>query len=510
MRMIASVPTLAACCVCAGFASAETVAVWSFDDGTPPGAASALVTAVNAPALDATAAGNGGGSAPTFNADVPGSVIYSRSGGAPLNSANSASLRFVNAGLPGNTYSHDGGCVTAPDNDPLLRATNLTVEAFVKVDRNVGYPLIVGKARPSEGVIGSTSWNIDMNDNGYPRIRIDNASGFNQNWGASVSIEDGKWHHVAFTFTAADNSVRLYVDYVLSGSGNAGSGLVYEAGELRIGEGAGGQAFDGWIDEVRISDKVLQPYQFMTLSAPTPTVGYWPFDDGAADTAAGTLVNTFYAPVLNGTAVAGGSGSPTFSSERPPATTARISDGYKGPEINVNSGSLFFSSGSYVSVPGIEVTNFTAEAFVKVNQHGYEWPQLIGKARDLTGGLSWSLAINCDGYLRARFDTQTPPSNDGVNTCFESSAAMVDGQWHHVALTYSDATHTVKLYKDYVKVLENATWASLKFDDGVYKIGAGDGNFNGWIDEVRLTASVLEPVAFLHTMPIAGTTIAVH
>jgi len=336
---------------------------------------------------------------------------------------------------------------------------------------------------------------------------------------------DGKWHHVAFTFTAADNSVRLYVDYVLSSLGYAGSALVYDASELRIGEGAGGQAFDGWIDEVRISDQVLQPDQFMTLTAPTSTVGYWTFDDGAAPALPATLTNTFYAPILYGTAEAVGNGAkPTFSSERPPATTPRISDGKKGPVVNVNSGSLFFvdtdvtnapwMGGGQVKVLGTSVptqlTNFTAEAFVKVNRHYENWPQIIGKARNLTGGLSWSLAINSAGNLRARFDSQVPPDTWGQNDCFESSANMLDGQWHHVAITYDYPAQHVTLYKDYVKVLEGTTVHPMVCDGGDIKIGAGDQPFDGWIDEVRLTSRVLTPTEFLYAVPVAGTLISVH
>ncbi len=503
----------------AGLASAETVAVWSFDDGTPTGAASALVTEVNAPTLNATAAGSGSGSVPTFNADVPGPIVYSRFGGAPLNSTNTASLRFVNAGLANNEeYSHNGGCATVPDNDPLLRATNFTVEVFVKVDRNVNWPLIIGKAHS-----GGTSWNIDMTNDGKPRVRIDNASGYNQAWDATVNIEDGKWHHVAFTFTAADNSVRLYVDYVLSRSGDARSSLIYDSSELRIGEGAGGQAFDGWIDEVRLSNAVLLPDQFMTvIGEATSTRGYWMFEDGASGTTADILANPFYAPLMNGVAESVGGAKPVFSSERPPATTSLISDGKGGPVVNSNAGSLFFvndriadapwAGGGQVAIPGAigpaQMTSFTAEAFVKVNRH-VGFPQIIGKTRDLTYGLSWSLAINASGNLRARFDTQIPPDGDGNNQCFESSAFIEDGQWHHVAITYDYSTQHVALYRDYVKVFDGDTRHPLVTDSGVIKVGAGDQSFDGWIDEVRLTDRVLAPTEFLYTVPRMGTIISV-
>lgn len=527
MRTLTGVRVFALGCFVAGLASAETVAVWSFDDGTPTDAASALVTEANAPTLNATAAGNGYGSAPTFNADVPGPKIYSRFGGPLLNSTNTASLRFINAGLANNNdYSHDGGRVTVPDNDPLLRATNMTVEVFVKVDRRVWWPLIVGKAREDGG---GTSWNIDMTNDGRPRIRIDSdplgtsgGSGWNRTVETSVNIEDAKWHHIAFTYNYADRAVKLYVDYVLSGQGNSPGDLVYDTRELRIGEGAGGQAFDGWIDEVRLSNEVLTPDLFMTVKEYTSTRGYWMFEDGASGATADKLANPFYTPVMDGTAESVGGAKPVFSSERPPATTSLISDGKGGPVVNSNAGSLFFvndriaeapwAGGGQVAIPGslgpAQMTNFTAEAFVKVNRHvGY--PQIIGKTRDLTYGLSWSLALNANGNLRARFDTQIPPDGDGGNQTFESEAFVEDGLWHHVAITYDYPTQHVSLYRDYVKVLDGTTLHPLVTDSGAIKVGAGDQSFDGWIDEVRLTDRVLAPTEFLYTVPLSGTMIQV-
>lgn len=500
---------------------AETVGYWRFDDGSAPAAAGTLVTEVNAPDFNGTAGVNGSASLPAFDNDRPAAQIYSRLGGPPLNPANSASLRFVNAGLPADTNSPAGGVVTVPDH-ALLRASNITVEVFLKVDRRVNWPLVIGKARSG----GNTSWNLDFDNTGKPRVRIDsnpvgtsNCSGWNQSWTSSVGVEDGRWHHVAFTYAHSNRAVRIYVDNVQRASGTSFSNLVYEANELRIGQGAGGRAFDGWIDEIRITDDVLVPDQFMTVIPTTVTRGYWMFEDGPAGTPAATLTNTFYAPMLYGTAgtTGGATVKPAFSSERPFATTPRISDGLGGPILNLNAGSLLFvnaglpdnpnsPSGGVVTVSGSvlpqSMTNFTAEAFVRVNRH-VNFPQIIGKSR--SGGTAWSLAINSSGNLRARFDTQIPPDNTGNNQSFEFSAKIEDGQWHHVALTYHYPTKTVRLFKDYVKVLESTTVNPVWLDSGSIQIGAGDRAFDGWIDEVRLTDRTLEPDEFLYTVAKEGT-----
>jgi len=74
-----------------------------------------------------------------------------------------------------------------------------------------------------------------------------------------------------------------------------------------------------------------------------------------------------------------------------------------------------------------------------------------------------------------------------------------------VALTYHYPTKTVRLFKDYVKVLESTTVNPVWLDSGSIQIGAGDRAFDGWIDEVRLTDRTLEPDEFLYTVAKEGT-----
>ncbi len=228
---------------------AETTALWQFDDGVPAVAATALVTEVNAPALNGAASQIGTGSNPVHSDDRPGVRIWSRYGGALLNTSNSASLRFVNAGLPAVTNSSSGGVITVPDNDPLLRASNVTVEAFIKVDRHINWPLIVAKPRADSN--GST-WNLLLDNTGKLMLRFDtqplgtgSGAGYNQTWSGTTSLEDGRWHHVAFTYSHTNRAVKAYVDYVLAISMSTFSNLVYDTSPLRIGQGSGAVAFDG-------------------------------------------------------------------------------------------------------------------------------------------------------------------------------------------------------------------------------------------------------------------------
>ena len=50
---------------------------------------------------------------------------------------------------------------------------------------------------------------------------------------------------------------------MLKTTGTTVNPIVYTDGDVMIGNGAGERAFDGWIDEVRITPQLLEPDQFL-------------------------------------------------------------------------------------------------------------------------------------------------------------------------------------------------------------------------------------------------------
>jgi len=504
----------------AASAGAETIALWRFDEGIVSNNATTLSSVYNPAIMAATAASNDGGPIPSFRDEIGLPYLTEGASGSSI-STNKCSLKFTNSGLPGNLSSSSGGVLTVPHN-AIMVLSNLTAEAFVKMDRLVDFPLIIGKVRS-----GGTTWNIDMDNSGKPRLRIDSnpvgtssGSGFNESVTSSVGINDGRWHHVAFTYTHATKTARLYVDYTQTASRTTWSNLVYTANELRIGQGAGGRAFDGWIDEVRISDQVLQPADFLMAAPDRDTYAYWSFDDGAPGTYADALTNRFFStPSINtlhgksGFLGAGGV-KPLFTNDLPSVTKIMVRDGATGETVNSNTAALFFrnsesgatpsnKSGSVVTVTGPYVpafpTNFTVEAFTRADRAA-KWPQIIGKNRSNGGSFSWSLGCEVNGTFRCRIDS-TSITNSTVhrdNQVFNSGISLYDGEWHHIAMTYHYPTRTAKLYVDYVLRITGVTAYEMYFDNGNILIGAGDNNYDGAIDEVRITKRVLEPSEFLY------------
>ena len=85
--------------------------------------------------------------------------------------------------------------------------------------------------------------------------------GNNQMFETSAKIEDGRWHHVALSYDSATRKVLIYKDYEQVHEGTTINPLWLDSGSIQIG--AGDMAFDGWIDEVRLTDRVLTPSQFL-------------------------------------------------------------------------------------------------------------------------------------------------------------------------------------------------------------------------------------------------------
>jgi len=516
-----------------GRAVAATIGYWTFDDGAPALAASSIVTPTNSPALNGTARTWAGGTTkPAFSGERGGLRVIDGIGGPRLNWGNRGSLRFVNRDVPDSKTSGAGSVVTVPDNDPLTRPHSFTVEAFVKVDRDVDFPTIVGKNRADAG---GTSWQMDINADGTLRVRIDSQAlglgsgnaGFNQSFRTTANLQDGQWHHVAMSYEDTNRAVELYADYVDVGGGTTVNPIVYDGQQLSVGAD-GGRALDGWVDEVRLSDAVLLPEQFLRWDTNTTprTVGFWQFDDGTPPAEADRLVCAVSSPALDGTAAAvtdtvPGS-KPVFNGLHPGGS---VIDGTNGPALHKNSSSLRFVN---AALPGdlnrhaggvVRVTDdasltrprdFTAEAFVKIDRR-VNWPTIVGKTR--AGGTSWVLDLSNNGTFRVRVDSQPPgfgSGTPGFNQGFHTSTNLEDGAWHHVALTYDDNTRAVDLYVDYVRRGGGRTVFPVVYDARVLTIGNDSGGraFDGWIDEVRLSDFVRHPDELLRAVvPETGTVI---
>jgi hypothetical protein len=153
---------------------ADTFGYWRFQDATPDATATTLASDFNTVELTGIAKSNGSGSSkPAFRADVPGTNIFNGIfGGSLLNANNSASLFFTNnSATP--ISSQNGGYVEITNAPSLAFPTNFTIEVFVKINRHVNWPLIIGKAREYNTNGVGASWGIDIECNGSVKSRFD-------------------------------------------------------------------------------------------------------------------------------------------------------------------------------------------------------------------------------------------------------------------------------------------------------------------------------------------------
>jgi hypothetical protein len=77
-------------------------------------------------------------------------------------------------------------------------------------------------------------------------------------------LADGLWHHVTYTFTNSSNVVNIYVDGVLSGSGNMALAPDVAGHVMRLGANPP-HFFHGQMDELRIYNRVLSQSEIQTI-----------------------------------------------------------------------------------------------------------------------------------------------------------------------------------------------------------------------------------------------------
>ena len=83
------------------------------------------------------------------------------------------------------------------------------------------------------------------------------------------ALNDGQWHHVAYTANATTDVTQVYIDGVLAGSATATAFSFpafnnFEVG--RLGRSSPTDAYDGSVDELRIYDSILTAAEITSLA----------------------------------------------------------------------------------------------------------------------------------------------------------------------------------------------------------------------------------------------------
>jgi len=234
-------------CFAVGQVNADTISYWRFEEGTNGVAASGADSI-----LDSAFSNHGTPSGdPFYDADVPVPTV-------PVTGmTNALSLLFDGS----------GDTVIIGTNAALDSAAPFTTEFWMKsADTSSGQKLLVDK---SHGFGDTTGWFFQSNPgSGFIDFGVGNGS-FPVVTSQSDLFDD-QWHHIAGTYDG--NSIEMFVDGVSQAELVVGT-YTSNTRDIRIGSARNnGRFFNGRIDEVRISNTVLAPSQFLAVPEPSSIV----------------------------------------------------------------------------------------------------------------------------------------------------------------------------------------------------------------------------------------------
>ena len=566
---------LAALCAAAFLpARADTVAWWHFDEADPGTTAEAgTIASETTPGQYAEpwtigsksdwsdSAQNGGAYLPVHAAPFRGLAVYDPV--SDTTRTNRASMKFTTARGGSSPDSNAGrawwgGMLLVRDGKTLYASCtrSITVETFVCTTGGVfnTFAPIVASVHTTD--FTNEKWAIYMEADGTISLRFNGTPYWSGTSGqaGTAKINDGAWHHVAFTWDGS--TVKVFVDYEqdkFKSSGNprqfSNSSTISYAdsngkdNRTRIGgypysNDNGSRKFNGLVDEVRVSDVALTPDQFLRLQpldmdedevlrvSFDPEAEYGALAVGAnlADALGPNHQKAVYKSWNSG-------GSAAYDrSEKPSAAigSSLFSDGADNyASFGFTTNGTGASAGRYVQAEALSSrlvggtsTNFTIECFFKTRgrvRGATSNRQTIFKlgSQVVLGQVTLSADTgNGNGMERGDLMLVYRDKEDGSNhydTSFD--ADLDDGAWHHVAFVIDGDRRQERTYVD-----GRLTHRRTNFDLGVTSdvvslfVGCGyyDGSwrptqyFDGWIDSLRVTKRALAPEEFLSAHPFGA------
>ena len=483
---------------------------------------------------------NNGGAAAFDTAEKPSAAI------GPALFANGvenvASIHFTTNGT-----GADSGCfMSAPNLAKWLvggSTTNYTIECFYKTSgqirgatskrqavfrlgawRNLGSATLCADDGNGSGM-ETGKMMVSVRDNPNNTDRYD--STFDSN------LDDGAWHHVAFVIDGENHQARTYIDGRISHRRqNFDMVFAYENNNYPLYAGCGFdggsawkpiQFFDGWIDALRVTKRALAPEEFMSKNSfgkigdgPQPLL-LADFNDGSFNLVCAS--NATFTVSGVGEARNGGS-SPAFVDS---VFGSLLLDGPNGTdkETSVKDLAMNRSRVVFPFSPLYELDSYTVEFWAKftgiVDENGSaanDSTSLAGRVPVLVcsqgGGADYDWYL-CRPYWESdalALSVRRNIAGDKVDYDIEFplNHNVVDGKWHHYALTFATSADTMKtsvsLYDDgdLADTRELASAVFVTRAGRVIKLLEGSSdqpNLVGIVNSLRISRGVLPPSRFL-------------
>ena len=574
--VLAAVSLMAVCT-----ASARTVAWYHFNEGAsgtkPTGGQPVILNAVDPDSLAGkpyVATGKAATSAtgdnlPAYTNDMPSCVSWYD----PVTGARGGDNRslFLKTNNRKGSY---GASTVLIDDDEALHCENITVEMMIKASPEAAAQYASGDwlhalSMVSDVTNNKRAWGIMIRGAGEMFCYFDNykdssmsINGYNGNpyfystWVSSgiPKITDGKWHHVAMTYDG--ETARLYVDYTLRGSCAYAGPIAYNDdcnGILSIGPNYGNSygGWDGFIDEVRISDEALPPEKFLQVgglannASDQDTAIYLPFNsfETSSDTFFGAIQNGN--PILHNSACSTNAGLMTLTlSTITAGILPRLDTGASAVVSNELHAGIFATStiadegcwtytnnpanpgkARYIMIDDFSKNNnthlissgdFTAELYLKIPQTPTTVTRILceNSGSKTTGTLDFRVegsGLKCTIVSQEGLEAYDSGATSAAASITLSTPIdnIVGGAWHHVALVVDRTHQTVTLYLDRNPVATQSNFVLASsvstYAEGYKALKIGDGwggnNTMGFqnmsIDEFRITRRALAPQEFL-------------
>ena len=416
-----------------------------------------------------------------------------------------ASDRFANGGathLPvTGVGAHHGVSFLLRDPNNLIAASNFTFEAFVKTDRETTKPADSQYA-DSFSLFFSGYMKVLMNGaNKQLLFRYNGSSGMTDSYVAR--IDDGRWHHIAYVYDAAAETMTGYVDYKQVTTAVVGSGGL--GAEIRIsGQDSSYQTLPGCVDEVRITRRALSPTEFLTTHAcvTNTTLAHADFEDGLDMSPDTGLIDAGIATARTGGSV------PVLDASVPGrialdgAAMQDMRDNRKS--VRIDGGKIGWKEQTFLNLP-----TFTVEFFAKLDSLDTSANLIrLTHGASADGNPLWALyEYEQSGTRYVRLATYDGTTFNHLNVLVNSNLA--DGRWHHWALTFDGSSGTetvVKFYRDYAQIGTCTSPYLINYPSGVHTLSIGGTSTNpahihGNFDELRVSGGVLPISAFLRAQP---------
>jgi hypothetical protein len=377
-----------------------------------------------------------------------------------------------------------------------INTTSLTIEFYVKTTATTN--LVILEKGPSNMNFHAQTGNDAMQNTG--KIMFGTNSYYTNKVLTGV-INDGKWHHVAFTYSKTSKTLKAYTDLVLTDTRTGVSDVIANTDDWFIGSRNGLYTFNGEIAELRFWDAELS---LTDLSS------------RATEQIKGNEANfvaCFRPKAINNTI----NSVKSVAGLSPTVPTATLANNLK---INIADIPVMYKkyiklnrNSDHIEIPNHSKYNpidaVSVEAWVMLQQTpDSSEATIVSKGMVPTSTTNGSYGIHISQTLSVIGKVFT---STGTSVVAESAAASIKlNQWTHVAITYDKSK--LITYVNGVQVASTASTDSLSTNTLPVYIGvrgyqahlSTQTRLNGIIANVKIWDQCVSPIQLKQSMYITN------